>query len=88
MYLDWTKHLKDEEEVKNFKDGLMRSRYILDRLKDILADREKSLSRNEQDENTFDVPNWEHRQAFRNGRRSELNAIRELIDLDKKVIRL
>jgi arginine/lysine/ornithine decarboxylase len=79
MYLDWTKHLKDEQEIKNFKEGYQRNKWLLERLSEVLNEYEKSLSRTETNSNCFDIPNWYERQIFNNGYRSCLNKIQELI---------
>lgn len=79
MYLDWTKHLKTEEDKKEFEQYLVGSPRIFNRLDDILAEYEKSLDRSEVDPKSFDQPNWDYRQAYKNGYRACLMKMKELI---------
>lgn len=87
MNLDWTKHLHEEQEIKDFKEGMQRNKWLLDRLAEILKGYEKSLSRAETNPNSFDIPNWYERQIFQNGYRACLNKIQDLIDLDNRIIK-
>jgi hypothetical protein len=85
LYLDWTKHLKNEEEKTRFESSVMGAKQVLDRQKDLLDEYERSLDRSEVDIRTYDTPNWAEKQAHKNGYRSCLAKIKELIDLDQQV---
>lgn len=84
MYLDWTKHLSDQKEREQFKREVEGARRVLDRLAYILKEYEVSLNRSETDLTTYELPNWDYRQAHKNGYRACLSRILELITLDHK----
>lgn len=85
MYTDWTKHLKDPKAKAEFEQDVKNSKYILDHIKTILSDWEKSLDRSELDPVVFNLPNWAYSQAFKNGFRSCLAKLTQLIDLDQQI---
>ena len=80
----WTAHLIDPVEAENFKRDVIRSKEVLERLRDILKEKEVELGRTEVDIKTYDVPGWEFRQAHKNGQRSIISIIKKLVDLDQQ----
>lgn len=82
MKLDWIIGQTEEEKTKT-KQLLQRSSAVFEKLTNILEDYEMSLDRSERDISQFDNPNWEYRQAYRNGFRACLNRIKELIDIEE-----
>ena len=84
MYVEWTKNLQTEQEKKDFSLQLFGNRRIMDRLKDILQDKENHLDRTETDIRVFESPNWAYRQAFKNGQREALGFLKKLTDLDQQ----
>lgn len=84
MYTDWTRHLKDPEEQTRFLGHVLNSKTVLNRLKDLLAERELSIDISERSITSFDTPNWAYKQAFKNGFRSCSEVIKKLIDLDQQ----
>lgn len=86
MKLDWTKNLKETPAQENFKQQLYRSSDVLSRLSDLLTEYEKSLDRNETDPASFDTPNWDYKQAYKNGYRACLLKIKELVNIDNKEV--
>lgn len=88
MNLDWTKNLKTEKEIEDFKNSLRGSRRILDRLTELLNEYEKSLNRSELNTKAFEDPNWAYLQAYKNGYRACLEKLKELIDLDQKILKI
>lgn len=82
MLTQWVKHVKSEEEKKEFEKSVRASRWILDHLMNIVIEDEQALDRSETDPKCFEDPNWSHKQAFKNGYRASLNNIKKLIDLD------
>ena len=84
MYTAWTKHIKDPEEVAAFERKVLSAKEILDKIKDLLKEEEASLERSELDIKSFDQPNWDYRQAYKNGYRASLHWITKLIDLDQQ----
>lgn len=88
MQIDWTKNLKDPEEIKRFELTVQSAKPVLDRLKDIIDEKENALNRDEMSLKSFDTPNWEYKQAFKNGIRHANHGFRTLIDLDQQIIRI
>lgn len=84
MYVEWTKHLKDPENAERFTKEVYSARSVLERLYDILTEKEQSLDRSETNMSVYDNPNWEFRQAHKNGRREELSSLKTLINLDQQ----
>lgn len=84
MQIDWTKHLKTEEEIKRFEQTVQSAKPVLDRLKQIILEKEEALGRDEMSLKSFDTPNWEFKQAFKNGIRHANNGFKTLINLDQK----
>lgn len=82
MLLDWTKHLKDQEDIKNFQNQVKSAKPVLDRLLVLLTAREDQIDRSELDIRSFDNPNWAYKQAFKNGCSSEIYALKKLISID------
>lgn len=84
MYTEWTKHLKTPEEKAQFVDSLIGSKRVLDRLSQLLEEHEQTLERSETSLTAYDLPNWDYRQAHKNGYRAHLNAVKKLINLDQQ----
>lgn len=84
MYTRWTSHLKDETEIKNFKQRVLAAKPILDRLKDLMNDVETGMDRLDRDPRSFDNPNWAYKQAFNNGYRAALGSLKTMVDLDQQ----
>lgn len=84
MITAWTKHLQSEEEKQRFISKILSSKEVLDRLNTLLIEEEKQLNVSETSIKDFDQPNWENRQAFKNGYRSCLGVLRRLVDLDQQ----
>lgn len=84
MYTVWTQHIKDPEDKQRFHDQIKNAKPVLDRLAEILDQEELGLDRSEQSIKSFDTPNWDYKQAFKNGCRSEIHTIKDLIDLDHR----
>lgn len=80
----WTKHLKTEQERKDFNDVLGNSSLVLNRLRDILMEEIEVLDRQEGTIDDFKDPAWTHKQAFRNGDRARLRKILDLLNLKRK----
>lgn len=80
LSLNWTKHIKDPEKKEAFEASIRASTTALSRLKEILEEEETNLNIVETSINDFDVPNWEARQAFRNGMRLQIRRTKELLN--------
>lgn len=88
MILDWTKDLNTPKEKEDFERSIQNSRPVLERLTELLIEREKNLDRSEMSSEGYDNPSWAYKQAHKNGFRAGLNICKRLIDLDKKIITL
>lgn len=84
MYSKWTSHLVDEQAKQNFRLQVISAKDVLDRQKQISEEWEKALDRSETDPRQFDTPNWDYRQAWKNGFRAALLQHKTLINLDQQ----
>lgn len=87
MISAWTKHIKDEEDKKKFQNSIIGARHVLGRLEELLNEEETASDRSETDIKGYDLPNWEYRQAHRNGYRSAIKIVKTLINLDTQEIK-
>lgn len=83
MNLAWTKHLDHGADVQAHLQGIKHS-YQLDYLQMLLTEMKESEERKEQSSDTYDKPNWDYRQADRNGYIRCLNSIINLLDQRKQ----
>lgn len=83
MISKWTQHLKNDKERERFEQSL-RSSSILDRLRDIITEMEQAAALEEVTTKTYDSPNWDYRQADRNGFKRCLYMFRKLTTLDQE----
>jgi hypothetical protein len=84
MIIQWTNHLKTQEEKDRFADSVKGSRLVLERLSQILRQEEDEITRTELSVDSYDNPNWSHKQAFRNGQRSVYRKLQSLTNLDQQ----
>ncbi len=84
MMIQWTNHLKTQEEKDRFSDSVKGSRLVLERLSQILRQEEEGITRTELSVESYDNPNWSHKQAFRNGQRSVYRKLQSLTNLDQQ----
>jgi len=86
MYIDWTKHLDTDKEKEAFRKQISSAKPVLDRLIDLLAERELILDRTETNPESFNNPNWAYLQAYKNGYRAALGAMYKLVNLDQQKV--
>jgi hypothetical protein len=84
MYTVWTKNLKTDQEKDNFNNQLLGARPVLERLMELLNEKEYSLESSERSVKAYETPNWAFLQAHKNGCASMLTSIKELINLDQQ----
>lgn len=84
MISNWTSHLKTPQEQDNFRNEILGSKRVLERLRDILKEKDSELTRGELTPKAYDTPNWASKQAHTNGYRECLFLIKRLTDLDQK----
>lgn len=82
MLTIWTKNLKTTEEQDNFNNQLLGARPVLQRLNELLQEKEAELDRSERTQKAYENPNWAYLQAHRNGCANMLASIKDLINLD------
>jgi hypothetical protein len=87
MYSEWTKHLQDPEGKVKFEQQIHSAKDVLDRQKVLLEEKLNTLDRSEVDINVYNTPNWAERQAHKNGQRSSLMYLLQLVDLSKQDIK-
>lgn len=88
MNLEWTKHLSNEKDKKDFEENLKRNTLIVGRLREILHNRLGQLDRADFSESDFEQPNWSEKQAKRIGKRAAYHEILELLDFSKRIIKV
>lgn len=84
MISAWTKHLKSDEEIIQFKNEIQGSKTVLKRLTDLLIEMEEELNRSELSSKNYDSPNWAPKQAHVNGQKAQIRTIKFLINLDQQ----
>ena len=85
MLSAWTQHLrKDPKAKEDFERYLKGSKTITNRVLDIIEEKERELTSSEVSSESYDSPNWSHRQADINGYRRCLNDFKNLFTLDRK----
>lgn len=85
MYTDiWVKHLRNPKEQEKFKNTLLGSKTILERQTKVLSEKEEEVEKEILDKKSFDLPNWDYRQAYNNGYIAGLQYIKKLNTLDQQ----
>lgn len=84
MISAWTKHLKTDQEKERFKNSVLGSRVVLDRLQSLMDEEKADLENLENNPKLYDLPNWDYRQAHSNGFRAALKMVSKLINLDQQ----
>lgn len=79
----WTEHLQDPEKKQEFEKYVSHSKELLERLTNIVNKKLASLDNSETSLEAYDKPNWQYRQAHKNGYRSCAKQILELVDPDQ-----
>lgn len=84
MISAWHKHLADPEEKERFKNSVLGSKIVLERLQALINEMREDAENHELNTKVYDIPNWDYRQADTNGYKRCLNQISKLITLDQK----
>lgn len=84
MITAWTKNLKTEEDKEKFNKSLRASRFILERLQELLDEEKSSLESAEISPKIYETPNWDYKQAHTNGFKAALKMVSKLITLDQE----
>lgn len=75
----WASHIQDEKKKAEFLSLVQNSTIVLTRLLEIMELAQVGMERAEQSEDDFNNPNWALRQAYRGGKRSEHQRLRDLL---------
>lgn len=86
MLTVWTKNLQTQDEKDNFNNQLLGAIPVLERLTELLNEKEVELDRSERSLKAYDNPNWAYLQAHKNGCASMLQSVKELINLDQQKV--
>lgn len=84
MISKWTQHLSNPEDKAKFQQEIYGAKRVLDRLRDIVSEKETSMDVQEMSLNSYESPSWAYRQAHNNGFKQCLTAFSNLINLDQK----
>lgn len=84
MISRWTSHLKDEEDKQLFRNSVLGARDVLERLRQMVEEDEEALNYSEANPKSYSEPNWDYRQAHKNGMRQQIYQIKAMINLDRK----
>lgn len=76
---EWVRHLKTEKEKKEFFELLLSSRQILDRLLQLVREKQSQIERTEIDPTKYDS-GYAFLQAHLNGKRAGLTEIEKLVE--------
>lgn len=80
MHIAWTAHLANKpDEKKQFEDTVIHSKAVLDRLKQLIEEKELAIDRIEYTPSEYETAGWSHKQAHLNGRRAILTDIKNLL---------
>ena len=79
MDSNWIRHAKTPEERKKVTDAINNSKYALDLLSLILVRELDQINQTSLED--YNIPNWSHFQADRNGYRRALKRFLNLINL-------
>lgn len=85
MFTRWTEHLQDSEDKETFLRDLLASRRVVERIYQMIKEDDERLSRTELSQKAYDTPNWDYRQAHKNGRREYIHEMLTLTNLDKQI---
>ena len=84
MMTAWTKNLQTQEEKDRFESSLKSAKLVFKRLNQLLIEEEEDIDRSELVLDTYESANWASKQAHKNGQRSMLRKIKNLINLDQQ----
>jgi len=77
--LRWYNELKNDKEREEFKSLLALNQKVFDRFLSLIQEMDTEIERSEFKASDFDDPSWSHKQAFRNGQRSQLKRFKDIL---------
>lgn len=79
MNSHWTANvINDQEEKESFESYLENNQRLLNRLREIIEEKENALDRSEVQLSAYDSVSWAYKQAHVNGRKAALAEIKQL----------
>ena len=85
MLSAWTQHLRNDPKAKEeFEQYVKGSKPLLNRALEIIEEDEKEITSSEISLKSYEVPNWDYKQADLNGYRRCLKKYKNLFTLDRK----
>lgn len=84
MYTTWTDHITEVKEKEEFKKDIISSKRVLDRLKAVMEEDLETINHKEVNAKSYEIPNWDYKQAHVNGNKAYLYKYLKLIDLDQQ----
>lgn len=84
MYLLWTKHLDNQEDKSKFIDHLRGQKELFGVIINIVDSLDRAADSEDTSHSQYDKPNWDYRQADRNGYRRCLKQMKSLFNLDQQ----
>lgn len=75
----WTAHLQTDDEKQRFINQLQGAREILERLTQLIEEKERDLGSSERTIKVYENPNWAFLQAHKNGYASAMKIIKQLL---------
>ncbi len=82
LSIEWLRGVPAEKKA-DFEAAVRNSTIALGRLADLLDEWEREMDKAETTVSDFDTPNWALRQAYRNGDRSRIRKLRDLLSFLK-----
>ena len=79
LYKVWTDNLKTEDEKERFEQALRNDTLVLGRLQEILDIKLTELESQETKFEDYKDPSWAYKQAHRNGYKSGLKFVEDLL---------
>jgi hypothetical protein len=80
LAVDWTKHLKTQQEKDKFSSLVVNNRILLGRLLEVIDEKLDVLERAESNQETYQNPAYASWQAHVNGKRASLKEVRRLLE--------
>lgn len=84
MYSAWTQHITDNKEKEDFRNSVLGAKRVLERLKALMQMDLEALNLKEVNTESYEIPNWDYKQAHTNGNKACLYKYLKLIDLDQQ----
>jgi hypothetical protein len=81
MYIGWFKDIPEADKAE-YEKQVRSALFTLKRLDEMLQEECALLDRQEIDPAAYDTPNWDYRQAHKNGQRAMLEKIRKIISVN------